>query len=898
MSKETRTRPWLWPITFIGVFIPSRLRSDWRQEWVAELRYREELLAEWERLNWRTKLSLIWSSVNAFWDALWMQTHRWEDALVQDVRYGIRVMRKGPGFTALAVLAIALGIGVNTAAFSVVHAMILLPLPVDQPSELVTLHWGNKNDAQVWGYFSYPNYLDLRDQNKSFSDLCAWRKTSGGISFADNDKHATVVWGELVSSNYFEVMGVKPVLGRGFLPGENLTPNAHPVVVISHQVWQEHFNAAADVVGKTVLLNGQQFNVIGVAPESFIGAELYQRHAFWVPAMMGQRFGRNVDWHTNRSSELFKLYGRLKPGVTMAQAETDLNQVLASLAERYPREISGAKIQLTTEVDGRYESYTPMIQYGSVLVLFVSALVLLLACANVANLMLARAASRAREIGTRLAIGASRGRMVRQLLTESILHALIGGALGWLFAYWLTIVIHGSLPPAPYPHRFDITPDRYVLMWTLFVASITGVIFGLAPALYASRTDLAAVIKGAIRQSHKTRRWNVRSSLVVAQVAISIVVLICAGLFIRSLSKVVETDPGFKTDNMVTMMINPRLLGYDQNAIWRFFPELLNRIETQPGVRVAALADDLLLQASDLSRGPIVKEGEADSAPNLGVISKCSYVSPKYFETVQTPLVLGREFTERDDVDAPPVVIVNQEFARRFYGTPENAIGKRFRLGQGPNMEIVGIAKDGFYRSLYEDRRPYMFLPLYQQSHSAVTLVISAKAADNLQMVAAGARREIAQMDPRLPVVGLKVAEENLANTYWPPRVAAGMASTFGMLALVLATMGLYSVMMFAVSQRTREISIRMALGATFRDVLRLILGDGMRLVIVGLALGLVGAFAVTRVFSDFLIGVGTTDPMTFAAVAVLLFATATLACFIPARRATRVDPMVALRQE
>ncbi|HKY44957.1 MAG TPA: ABC transporter permease [Pyrinomonadaceae bacterium] len=896
MSQQTRTRPWLWPIAFIGVIVPARLRADWRQEWVAELRYREELLAEWERLNWRTKLNLIWSSASAFWDALWMQTHRWEDALVQDIRYGIRVMRKGRWVTALAVLALALGIGVNTAAFSVVHAMILLPLPVDKPSNLVAVHWGSQNDAQVWGYFSYPNYLDLRDQNKTFSDLCAWRKTSGGMSV--NDQPATIVWGELVSSNYFEVMGVKPILGRGFLPEENLTPNAHPVVVISQRMWEEHFNADADVVGKTFLLNGQRFTVIGVAPESFIGSEIYQHHAFWVPTMMGQRFGRASDWNTDRSSGLFKLYGRLKPGVTMAQAETDLNQLLGSLTERYPRENAGAKIQLTTEADGRYESYTSIIQYGSLLVLFVSALVLLLACANVANLMLARAASRAREIGTRLAIGASRGRMIRQLLTESILLALMGGVVGWAFAYWLTVLIRGTLPTAPYPHRFDITPDKYVLMWTLLVASITGVIFGLAPALYASRTDLVGVIKGATERSRKARRWNVRSALVVAQVTISIVVLICAGLFIRSLRKVVEIDPGFKTERLVTMMINPRVLGYEQKQIWQFFPELLSRIEAQPGVRVAALADDLLLQASDLSRGPIVKEGEADPPLNLGVISKCSYVSPKYFETVQTPLVLGREFSERDDANAPPVVIVNQEFARRFYGSPENAMGKRFRLGQGQNMEVVGIAKDGFYRSFYEDRRPYMFLPLYQQSHSAVTLVISANTAGDLQAIVARARHELAQMDPRLPVVGLKVAEENLANPYWVPRVAAGMASTFGVLALVLATMGLYSVMMYAVTQRTREISIRMALGASFRDVLRLILGDGMRLVIAGLVLGLIGAFAFTRVFSSLLLDVSATDPLTFVAVALLLFVTATLACLIPARRAARVDPMVALRQE
>jgi predicted permease len=347
------------------------------------------------------------------------------------------------------------------------------------------------------------------------------------------------------------------------------------------------------------------------------------------------------------------------------------------------------------------------------------------------------------------------------------------------------------------------------------------------------------------------------------------------------------------------MMINPKLLGYDQKAIWRFFPELLRRIETQPGVRSAALTDELPLQAGDLSRGPVVKEGEADPPPNQGIISDCTFVSPKYFDTMRTPLVLGRDFTERDTADAPAVVIVNQEFARRLYGSPEQALGKRFRFAQGtPLMEIVGIAKDGLYRNLYEDRRPYMFLPIYQQSQGAVTLLISAQAAADLQAVAESARHEIAQLDARMPVVGVMMAGENLSIAYYGPRLAAGMATTFGALALVLATMGLYSVMMYDVSQRTHEIGIRMALGASLRDVLRLIVRQGMRMALIGIALGLAGAFALTRVFASLLLGVGATDALTFVGVAVLLIAVALLACYIPARRAARVDPLVALRHE
>jgi predicted permease len=472
--------------------------------------------------------------------------------------------------------------------------------------------------------------------------------------------------------------------------------------------------------------------------------------------------------------------------------------------------------------------------------------------------------------------------------------------LGWALAYWGADVIRASFPPVPYPISFDFAPDGYVLKWMLVVSLLTGVIFGLAPALLASRTDLIAVIKGmAVSTSHSRRRWSLRGALVVAQVTISIVVLICAGLFIRSLRKALETDPGFQTENLVTMMINPRLLGYDQKAIWRFFPELLHRIERQPGVRAAALTDELPLQVGDLSRGPIVKEGEADPPPNQGIISKCSFVSPKYFDAMRTPLVLGRDFTDHDAADASPVVIVNQEFARRLYGSAEQAMGKRFRFAQGtPLMEIIGVAKDGLYRSLYEDRRPYMFLPLYQQQQGGVTLLISARSASDLQAVAESARREIAQLDARLPVYGVMMAEENLAIAYWGPRVAAGMATAFGVLALVLATMGLYSVMMYDVSQRTHEIGIRMALGAQVRDVLRLVVSQGMRMVLIGIVLGLAGAFALTRVLASLLLGVGTTDSVTFVGVPVLLVAIALLACYIPARRAARVDPMVVLRHE
>src|SRR5215210_7917356 len=500
---------------------------------------------------------------------------RWLNDLIRDLRYGVRILAKQPGFTLVAVLTLGLGIGVNTAILSAVNGFILRPISADRPEELFAPFWGRKSDAQVWDRFSYANYVDLREQNKSFTDLCAYTWAAAGMSAGETHNavegsRAEVVWGELVSGNYFDVMGVKPILGRGFLPEEDRTPNTHPVVVLSHYSWQKRFNADPLIVGKSVYLNGTAFTVVGVAPESFLGSVFYFRQGYWVPLMMAQKFSRRPEWRTDRSYQTVNLYGRLKPGVTMQQAQADLNLVNENLAKLYPKENGETKIQLKTELDGRYEGATRVMRYGGWMALCVSALVLLLACANVANLMLARAAMRTREIGIRLAIGASRGRIVRQLLTESLLLALVGGLLGWAFAYAGAGWAQASFPPVPYPANFDLAPDAYVLKWMLAVSLLTGIMFGLAPALLSSRTDLLNVIKGGVvRPARGRRRWNVRGVLVVAQVTISLVVLICAGLFIRSLGKAQEIDPGFQTDNLVTMMINLDLLAYDQQAALR-----------------------------------------------------------------------------------------------------------------------------------------------------------------------------------------------------------------------------------------------------------------------------------------------------------------------------------------
>jgi len=827
--------------------------------------------------------------------------------LLQDLRYGARMLLRQPGFTLIAVATLALGIGVNTTIFSSANTFLFRPLPVERPDELAMAFVGGKQQARVWDHVSYPDYVDFREQNRVFSGVAAYKMAS--VAFAADvagregeKQQADVIWGEIVSGNYFDVLGVRVALGRTFLPAEDVTPGAHPVVVLSHSFWQRRFHGDRELVGRSISLNGHPFTVIGIAPPSFKGMKFALGFDFWAPMMMRTQLEGQDGWRTARGWNHLSVLGRLKPGVTVQQAEADLNLITESLARRYPDASKNKKVNVVPEIEGRYDELYGFLKLIAALALAVSALVLLVACANVANLLLARAAARQREMGIRLAVGAGSWRIARQLLTESLLLALLGGGCGLLLAFWGADLIGASVPDVmPYRVEIDFSPDLRVLVWALAISLATGLVFGLAPAWQAARTNLVSVLKSESGGGgHGMRRWSLRNLLVVAQLTISVVVLVCGGLFVKSLYAAQTSDPGFQTEGLLSLRLDPGLLGYDATKGKKFYAELVRRVEALPGVRAASLAGTLPLGDDWMSTSPVIKEGEAPPPPNQGMEILFSAVGTRYLETVGTPLVLGRDFTVHDREDAPAVAIINEEAARRLFGSAQNALGKRFRAArEGALMEVVGIARDGRYRNLVEAPRPFLFVPVLQSEYqSQLMLLVRAPSAGQGDSIVADVRRAAQQLDPRVPIFNLNVGAEHLRFTLWGPRLAAEMAMTFALLALVLATMGLYGVMAYAVSQRTKEIGIRMALGAQTTDVLRLVVGQGLALICAGVVIGLGAALASTRLLRSLLFGVSATDPLTFVAVAMLLAGVALLACWIPARRATQVDPMIALRAE
>ncbi len=820
------------------------------------------------------------------------------DSLLKDLRYAVRMLATNRGFTVVAILSLAFGIGVNTTIFSIVNAVLLRPLNFTEPETLVEVYTSG-SDGYPFSTSSYPDFVDYRDQNDVFSALVAHTATPISHNMDDGSE---LLFGELVSWNYFELFGVQPEVGRFFLPEEDATPETHPVVVLSHGFWQRHFAADAAVLGSTIRLNGHHYTIVGVAPEEFTGTFPVFQMELWVPLMMFGQAGigdNSSEMLTRRGSRSLFIKGRMRPGVTLEEVEAQIETISARLEQEYPGSNEGRLASAVRLTDIRFHPFidgalTPI----AGLLMVVVGMVLLIACANVANMLLARASVRRREIAIRLALGARRIRLVRQLLTESILLALAGGLGGLLLTYWTTSLMLSYQPPTPISVTLHLGVDVRVLGFTIIASLLTGVIFGLAPALQSSRPDLITALKDESARAGRTwRRFGLRNLLVVTQVAVSLLLLVAAGLFLRSLINAQSVDVGFEDENVAIVSTNPDLVGLSKDEGRMFLHNVLDRAAALPGAEAVAVADRIPLGQAISTFGVYV-EGYEMPEGEEHITVDVTQVSPGYFAALSIPMVSGRDLTDADDEGAPGVVVVNATFARRYW-PGENPLGKRIsrESAEGPWLEVVGVCEDYKVRTIGEEPRPYLHLAAWQAEQLIFPAVLVRTSGDPAPMVGM-LRQEILALEPDMVFFETKTMKENIGLMLFPVRFGAGALAIFGLLALGLAAVGLYGVIAYSVSQRTHEIGIRIALGAESSDVLKLVVGQGMRLVIVGVVVGLAGSVAVTGLASRYRYGVRAIDLMSFAGAALVLMAVGFLANYIPARRGASVDPMEALRYE
>lgn len=802
--------------------------------------------------------------------------------LWQDLRYGLRMLWKSRGFTAVSALSLALGIGANTMIFSMVNALIIRPLPYADAGRLYVLAGTQLQKGIEEGGLSYPDFVDWQEQNRSFESVAAFYDR--GFNLAGEHEPERVE-GSSVSANVFRVLGVAPALGRDFLSEEDQA-DAAPVVLISHGTWQRRFNSDLNVAGKTIRIDGRNHSIIGVMPDGF---KFPEESEVWTPLAL-----RNTE--ESRGTRYLNCVGRLRQGVMAEQAEAELRTIARQLEERYPISNGGwsAMVQpLREDLVGEEIRLFMSILLGAV------GFVLLIACSNVANLLLARGAARQKEMGIRTALGAGRWRVVRQLLTESILVALMGGVLGIFIAMWGIDLMVASIPEQlPFWIRFDI--DARVLVFTLIVSTMTGVVFGLAPALQASKPDLHSILKEGGRGSTEgIRRNRLRSALVVVEVALALVLLIGATLMIKSFLRVQEIAPGFNPQGVLTMQLSAQGAQYDEDdQKAAFFTEVVRRIASVSGVRAVGATSSLPLGGNNSTTSLLV-EGQT-YPPGAEPSAAITAIAGNYFEAIGIPLLQGRVFTERDAKEAPRVVIINETIARRFFQN-EEPVGRRIQRSNSPDspwFTIVGVVGDVKRQELIERPEFQLYFPHEQNAWRAMTIVVRGEG-DPTGLTAA-VRNEIWRVDKDQPVYSVQTMERVIAasEAVWIARLQGSLMGLLGIVALVLASIGIYGVIAYSVSRRTHEIGIRMALGAQTRDVLRLVVGQGLILISIGIVIGLAGAFLLTRAMASLLYGVTATDPVTFIVVTFVLFSVALLASYIPARRATRVDPMTALRYE
>jgi predicted permease len=802
-------------------------------------------------------------------------------------------MARQPGFALAAVLTLALGIGANTSIFSAVNAILFRPLPgVSAPGELAFFY---PTDAQgrLSGTVSYHDFEEYRAQAKTLAGLAAY--AGAGLSMREGGR-AERVPAQLVSGNYFSTLGVRPRLGRTLIAEEDDRAGAEPVAVLGHRFWETRFNSNPDVVGRQLILGERSFTVVGVAQKGFQGASVPKSPALWVPLRAASEAGLGAGELENREASWLHLVGRLGPGVGLSRARAEMNTILARLADSYPEDFREGLTMDSSPARGF--AIAPRkrgaVNAMAAVALAVVGLVLLIACANIANLLLVRAASRRREIAVRLALGAGRRRVVRQLLTESLVLALAGGLVASIITLWSAESLAYLFRLIPEDTgALDFSPDARVFGFALLLSLLTGVAFGLAPALQSSRAEVWHALKGEGPSAGGARRLSLRNVLVVGQVAASLVLLVCAGLFLRSLGEAAAVETGFETKGvlMSTLYLDPSR--YDAARGREFYGRALERASALPGVASAALTSNVPL-GSQGSRGTLLVEG-AEPQPYAGVEVERGYVGPGYFEALGIPLLRGRGFGERDRENAPPVAVINETVARKVFGG-RDPLGRFIRTdSEGPPVEVVGVARDSKYRSLGDERVPFLYLPFAQGYSPSATLLVRTKGEPGA--LGPALRDAVLSLDPEA-FAGQATMDEHLAAALVPSKVVAGMSGLFGLLALLLATFGVYGVTAYAVSRRTHEIGVRVALGARGSDILRLVVGEGMALILTGVAIGLCVSFAATRVIAGALYGVSATDPLTFAGVALLLASAALVACLVPARRAAKVDPMEALRHE
>jgi putative ABC transport system permease protein len=900
-AQTTRFRFWRWLIKFIGVIVPRRFRARFRQEWEAELEYREALLARWDRLDWRNKLELLRRSLGAFWDAMLLQPQRLEDEMFQDLRYGARMLLKHKSFTVVAVLSLALGIGANTAIFQLLDAVRLRALPVKAPQELAEVRLTTMNGTRGTKSARFPSVTNpiweqVRERQQAFSGICAWSSESFNLARGGEVRNAR---GLLVSGDFFNVLGVQPILGRVFTATDDRRGCGAPGVVISHAFWQREYGGAADIIGRKLTLGfDDTFEIIGVTQPGFSGLEVGRSFDLALPicADRNRRLDSGADWW-------LMMTGRLKPGWSLQQATAQLQTLSPSLFEstlpaNYPqasvKDYLGFKLEAVSAGSG-YSALRQKYEDSLWLLLAIAGLVLLIACANLANLLLARANARGREMSVRQALGASRARLVRQLLIESLLLAIVGAGLGALLAQSLSRFLVRFLGASVF---LDLGMDWRALGFAAALAALTCVAFGLAPAVRATRIEPGAAMKAGARGLTAGReRFGLRRALVVAQVALSLTLLAGALLFTRSLRNLLTVDSGFRHEGVLMTQIGVGALRLPPERRQLFRQEALDRIKAIPGVK--AVTDTSLIPLSGGTSSNAVWMDGAD--PRQKVNTNRSWIGPDYFKALETPLVAGREFNERDTANAPYVAIVNESFARRHLNGA-NPVGRRFWMEARPTApetlyEIIGLVKDTKYEKLSDTAGPIMFLSIAQEQRFLPFGQLMIRSDLPQSEITAAVTRALSEINPAI-TVSFQGFKTMIENSILRERLLATLSGFFGALALLLAGIGLYGILSYSVASRTNEIGIRMALGARSRNVRWLILREALLLLLAGAAVGAPLIVAVTRLAETLLYGLTPTDPVSLGLATLLLFAVALLAGYLPARRATKVDPLIALRSE